>query len=62
MAATAMKTTATHSMAGLFQYPKLASCEEKPPVPIAAMAWPSASNLFMPAASKAMAQSTVSTR
>lgn len=47
-----IKMDAAYSMGALWKYPKLASCEEKPPVATVAMAWPMASKVSMPSAPK----------
>ena len=44
-----MKTMATPSMAAEFQWPKLASCDEKPPRPIVVHMCMKASRQFIPA-------------
>jgi hypothetical protein len=49
IAAISMKTIATASMRGEFQWAKLASCVEKPPRPMVVKACITASSQLMPA-------------
>ena len=59
IALSSMKTLAVHSIAGLLKKPMPLSWEEKPPVAMAAMAWPAASKPLIPSMRKAIAQMSV---
>ena len=62
MPLTSMKAIATHSMAGDWKWPMLASCVENPPVAMVVKAWLTASKPFMPAKKKHAAQAMVRNR